>query len=91
MVEDTGLTNTWECLVQALSTVLKLTTFGTMCGHLYAARRACNSSQPSIAKLLDVGVSQNRGTPIWTPKHYDPYYWDPQKGTLNFGKPPCCS
>ncbi len=33
-------------------------------------------------------VSQNQGTPIWTPKYYSPYYWDPQNGTLNFGKPP---
>ena len=33
-------------------------------------------------------VSQNRGTPIWTPKYYNPYYRDPQKGTPNFGKLP---
>ena len=33
-------------------------------------------------------ISLNRGTPIWTPKYYSPYYWDPQKGTPNFGKPP---
>ena len=33
-------------------------------------------------------VSQNKGTPIWTPKYYGPYYRDPQNGTLNFGKPP---
>ena len=25
-------------------------------------------------------VSQNRGTPIWTPIYYNPYYKDPQKG-----------
>ena len=31
-------------------------------------------------------VSQNKGTPIQTPKYYNPYYGDPQKGTLNFGK-----
>ena len=35
-----------------------------------------------------VVVSQNRGTPIWTPKCYSPYYGTPQKGTLNFGNPP---
>ena len=33
-------------------------------------------------------VSQNRGTPIQTQKYYSPYYWDPQTGTPNFGKPP---
>ena len=33
-------------------------------------------------------VSQNKGTPIQTPKYYSPYYGDPQKGTPNFGKPP---
>ena len=33
-------------------------------------------------------VSQNKGTPIWTPKYYSPYYGDPQNGTPNFGKPP---
>ena len=32
-------------------------------------------------------VSFNRGTPIWTPKCYGPYYWDSQKGTLIRGKP----
>ena len=35
-----------------------------------------------------MAVSLNRGTPIWTPKYYSPYYWDPQKGTPNIGKPP---
>ena len=30
-------------------------------------------------------VSQNRGTPIPTPKHYNPYYWDPQNGIPNSG------
>ena len=33
-------------------------------------------------------VSQNKGTPIWTPIYHDPYYGDPQKGTPNFGKTP---
>ena len=33
-------------------------------------------------------VSLNRGTPIQTPKYYGPYYWYPQNGTPNFGKPP---
>ena len=33
-------------------------------------------------------VSQNTGTPIQTPKCYVPSYWDPQKGTLHFGKLP---
>ena len=33
-------------------------------------------------------VSQNRGNPIYTPKYYNPYSWDPQNGTPNFGKPP---
>ena len=32
-------------------------------------------------------VSQNKGTPISTPIYYSPYYWDPQNGTPNFGKP----
>ena len=30
-------------------------------------------------------VSQNKGTPIQTPKYYDPYYRNPQ-GTPNFGE-----
>ena len=33
-------------------------------------------------------VSINRGTPIWTPKFYNPYYGDLQKGTPNFRKNP---
>ena len=33
-------------------------------------------------------VSQNRGTPIQTPKYFNPCYCDPQKGTPNFWKPP---
>ena len=37
---------------------------------------------------IDLVVSQNRGTPMQTPKYYNPYYRDPQKGTPNFGKPP---
>ena len=32
-------------------------------------------------------VSQNSGTPTQTPKYYNPYYRDTQKGTPNFGKP----
>ena len=33
-------------------------------------------------------VSQNRGTPIQTPKYYNPYYKEPPKrGTPNFEKP----
>ena len=37
--------------------------------------------------MIDLVVSQNKGTPIQTPKYYNPYYRDPQKGTPNFGKP----
>ena len=33
-------------------------------------------------------VSQNKGTPILTPKYYSPYYGYPLKGAPNFGKPP---
>ena len=33
-------------------------------------------------------VSQNKGTPMETQKYFNPYYWDPQNGTHNFGKPP---
>ena len=36
-------------------------------------------------KPHDLVVSQNKGTPILTPKYYSPY---PQKGTPNFGNPP---
>ena len=32
-------------------------------------------------------VSQNRGTPIFTPKYYNPYYGDPQKIPLILGNP----
>ena len=39
-------------------------------------------------RIQDLAVSQNKGTPIWTPIYYNPYYRDPQKGTPNFGKPP---
>ena len=28
-------------------------------------------------------VSQNKGTPIWTPLYYNPYYGDPQEGIHN--------
>ena len=37
------------------------------------------------SKLIWV-VSIYRGTPIYIPKSYTPYYMDPQKGTPNFGK-----
>ena len=30
--------------------------------------------------VFEIVVSQNKGTPIWTPKYYSPYYRDPQKG-----------
>ena len=33
-------------------------------------------------------VSLNRGTPIKTPKYYNPSDWDIQNGTPNFGKAP---
>ena len=33
-------------------------------------------------------VSQNKGTPILTPKYYDASYGDPQNGTPNFEKHP---
>ena len=33
-------------------------------------------------------VSLNRGTPMWSPKYYSPYYMEPQKGTPNLGKLP---
>ena len=33
-------------------------------------------------------ASKNLGTPILTPKFYDPYSGDPLKGTPKFGKPP---
>ena len=36
-----------------------------------------------------VVVSQNKGTQYRPPIYYNPYYRDPQKGTPNFGKPPC--
>ena len=40
----------------------------------------------NMSQLQDMVVSLNRGTPIWTPKYYNPYYGDPQNGTPNFGK-----
>ena len=33
-------------------------------------------------------VSQNRGTPIQSPKYHNPCYRNPQNGTPNFGNPP---
>ena len=33
-----------------------------------------------------MAVSMNRGTPMSTAIHDNPYYTDPNKGTLNFGK-----
>ena len=37
-----------------------------------------------------VAVSQNEGNPNVDPKVlYSPYHRDPQKGTPNYGKPPC--
>ena len=30
-------------------------------------------------------LSLNKGTPVSTPKSYDPYYGDPQKGIPHFG------
>ena len=36
----------------------------------------------------DLVVSQNKGTPRYTPIYYSACYGDPQHGTPNFGKPP---
>ena len=36
-----------------------------------------------------VVVSINGGTPMQTPKYYNPCNWDPEKGTPNFTKPLC--
>ena len=57
---------------------------------------APNFRQPRISEKLlqsrrphdNMVVSQNTGTPIWTPKYYSPYHRDPQKSTPNYGKPP---
>ena len=43
------------------------------------------AAQSPIAIWL---VSQNRGTPIWTPKYYRPPYRDPQKGSARFWETP---
>ena len=42
---------------------------------------------PNVVAMLFLVFSQNKGTPIKTPKCYNPYYWHPQKGTPNLGKP----
>ena len=49
--------------------------------------RGCKAGVEGTLKEYMV-VSQNKGTPISTPKYCSPYYGDPQKGTPNFGKPP---
>ena len=56
--------------------------------------RQPNPKMPSSQNLeavavnsLEMVLSHNRGTPIWIPKYYNPYYGDPQKGTPNVGKP----
>ena len=40
-------------------------------------RRRVPCNAPSNASHM--GVSHNKGTPIWTPKYDNPYYWDPPK------------
>ena len=47
-----------------------------------------DSDTGESSKAYIVGSFQNRGIPIWTPKYSHPYYWDPQDGSPNFGKPP---
>ena len=42
----------------------------------------------SIYIYIYMVVSQNKGSPIWTPIYYSPYYGDTQNGTPNFRKPP---
>ena len=37
--------------------------------------------------VMDMVVSINRETPIYTPKYYNPYNGDPPNGTPNFRKP----
>ena len=54
-----------------------------------ASSRTFRSKSPCIASfagLTHLVVSLNRGTLIYTPKNYNPYYKDPQRGTPNFGK-----
>ena len=38
----------------------------------------------TLFRLHAVGSFQNRETPIY----FNPYYWDPEKGAPDFGKPP---
>ena len=46
------------------------------------------SQLPSVTAYSHMVVSQNRGTPLQTPKFYNPYDRDPQNGTPNFWETP---
>ena len=38
--------------------------------------------------VMDLVVSPSKGTPIWDPTYYDPYYGDLLKDRANLGEPP---
>ena len=74
-----------------------------VCGQGGPQVKQCPEQDPSFRETLNpfhsvvptisiypsnMVVSLNRGTPIWTPKYYSPYYKESQKGTPNFGKLP---
>ena len=63
---------------------------------LFCGPKSCHAPSPepsavaSRIDVLDLVVSINRRTQILAPKYYNPYHHrEPQKGTLNFGNPPC--
>ena len=46
--------------------------------------------KPFLLMCRGMVVSQDKGTPTWSPKYCNPYYRDPQEGTQNWvGNPPC--
>ena len=48
----------------------------------------CNVAVATVLLGLKMVVSQNRETSIWHRKCYNLCFWDPHKGTSDFGKSP---
>ena len=53
--------------------------------------RGSKITQLQRRRMVYLVVPLNQGTPIWTPKYYDPCYRDPPNDNPNIGKTPLSS
>ena len=68
-----------------LGSILGSLHFGKVLYHVKQGSRGAMRNSASVQALK---LSENGGSPIQTPKYYNPYHGNPQNSTQNFGKAP---